>query len=257
MDRRGPPAVHEGRPKSVGEGIVCGLSGEFRFDGGPPDVEGLARISAVMAPRGPDGHGLWHDGPVALAHRRLKIIDLTEAGVAADGRRRAAPGQRLQRLHLQLPAAARRAARRGLPVLLHLRHRGDRQGLPPLGRRLCRPLHGHVRVRHPGAHHGPADPGPGPAGHQAAVPGPDPRTAAVRLVIAGPAGRRRHRHLDRPGRAEPLPDVPRGGAAAANHPAGRAEAAAGHRAGRRAGRHEHRSPLLVADPRHAWRSMPD
>ena len=59
---------------------MCGLTGEFRFDGAPPDIEGLARISAVMEPRGPDGHGLWHDGPVALAHRRLKIIDLTEAG---------------------------------------------------------------------------------------------------------------------------------------------------------------------------------
>ncbi|HEY7814046.1 MAG TPA: N-acetylglutaminylglutamine amidotransferase, partial [Nakamurella sp.] len=59
---------------------MCGLSGEFRFDGEPPDVVGLARISAVMEPRGPDGHGLWHDGPVAFAHRRLKIIDLTEAG---------------------------------------------------------------------------------------------------------------------------------------------------------------------------------
>ncbi len=59
---------------------MCGLSGEFRFDGGPPDLEGLDRISAVMEPRGPDGHGRWHEGPVALAHRRLKIIDLTEAG---------------------------------------------------------------------------------------------------------------------------------------------------------------------------------
>ncbi|HEY5880286.1 MAG TPA: N-acetylglutaminylglutamine amidotransferase [Nakamurella sp.] len=59
---------------------MCGLSGEFRFDGRAPDLEGLAAISAVMAPRGPDGHGLWHDGPVALAHRRLKIIDLSEAG---------------------------------------------------------------------------------------------------------------------------------------------------------------------------------
>jgi asparagine synthase (glutamine-hydrolysing) len=60
--------------------IVCGLSGEFRFDGNPPDVQGLVRISAVMAPRGPDGQGLWHDGPVALAHRRLKVIDLTDTG---------------------------------------------------------------------------------------------------------------------------------------------------------------------------------
>jgi len=59
---------------------VCGLSGEFRFDGNVADVEAVDRISAVLEPRGPDGHGLWHDGPVALAHRRLAIIDLTETG---------------------------------------------------------------------------------------------------------------------------------------------------------------------------------
>jgi asparagine synthase (glutamine-hydrolysing) len=59
---------------------VCGLSGEFRFDGEPADVAAVDRISAVMEPRGPDGHGLWHDGPVALAHRRLAIIDLSETG---------------------------------------------------------------------------------------------------------------------------------------------------------------------------------
>ncbi|BDB42726.1 asparagine synthetase B [Mycobacterium kiyosense] len=33
-----------------------------------------------MAPRGPDGAGVWSQGRVALGHRRLKIIDLTEAG---------------------------------------------------------------------------------------------------------------------------------------------------------------------------------
>ena len=59
---------------------MCGLSGEMRFDDRPADVEALACISAVMEPRGPDGHGLWNDGPVALAHRRLAIIDLSETG---------------------------------------------------------------------------------------------------------------------------------------------------------------------------------
>ena len=59
---------------------MCGLSGEVRFDGRPADVAAVDRISAVMEPRGPDGHGLWHDGPVALAHRRLAIIDLSETG---------------------------------------------------------------------------------------------------------------------------------------------------------------------------------
>ncbi len=59
---------------------MCGLSGEFRFDGEPADVAAVDRISAVMEPRGPDGHGLWHEGPVSLGHRRLAIIDLSETG---------------------------------------------------------------------------------------------------------------------------------------------------------------------------------
>ncbi len=59
---------------------MCGLSGEFRFDGLVADVDAVEKISAVMEPRGPDGHGLWTEGPVALAHRRLAIIDLTESG---------------------------------------------------------------------------------------------------------------------------------------------------------------------------------
>jgi asparagine synthase (glutamine-hydrolysing) len=37
-------------------------------------------MAATMADRGPDGAGEWAAGPVALAHRRLKIIDLSSAG---------------------------------------------------------------------------------------------------------------------------------------------------------------------------------
>src|ERR1700761_739104 len=33
-----------------------------------------------MAARGPDATGLWSNGPVALGHRRLSIIDLSAAG---------------------------------------------------------------------------------------------------------------------------------------------------------------------------------
>jgi asparagine synthase (glutamine-hydrolysing) len=33
-----------------------------------------------MAPRGPDGSGIWADGPIAFGHRRLAIIDLSHAG---------------------------------------------------------------------------------------------------------------------------------------------------------------------------------
>lgn len=37
-------------------------------------------MAEVMVPRGPDSSGVWSQGRVALGHRRLKIIDLSEAG---------------------------------------------------------------------------------------------------------------------------------------------------------------------------------
>jgi asparagine synthase (glutamine-hydrolysing) len=37
-------------------------------------------MAAAMSPRGPDAAGVWSQGRVALGHRRLKIIDLSEAG---------------------------------------------------------------------------------------------------------------------------------------------------------------------------------
>ncbi|MFJ8945264.1 N-acetylglutaminylglutamine amidotransferase [Streptomyces sp. NPDC102395] len=59
---------------------MCGLSGEIRFDGCRPDIAAVERMTDRLAPRGPDGRGLWSQGPVALGHRRLKIIDLSESG---------------------------------------------------------------------------------------------------------------------------------------------------------------------------------
>jgi asparagine synthase (glutamine-hydrolysing) len=59
---------------------MCGLCGELRFDGRPPDAEALQRSCDVMACRGPDGSGLWARGPVGLGHRRLSIIDLSVRG---------------------------------------------------------------------------------------------------------------------------------------------------------------------------------
>ena len=57
---------------------MCGIAGEFRFDGSAPDPAALKAMVARLARRGPDGEGLHFDGPVALGHRRLAIIDLTE-----------------------------------------------------------------------------------------------------------------------------------------------------------------------------------
>ncbi len=57
---------------------MCGLSGEVRLDGGLADVAAVAAMTRAMEPRGPDGSGLWSQGPVAFGHRRLKIIDLSD-----------------------------------------------------------------------------------------------------------------------------------------------------------------------------------
>jgi asparagine synthase (glutamine-hydrolysing) len=59
---------------------MCGIAGEMRFDGRPADLAAVARMSERMQRRGPDGSGLWQRGPLALAHRRLTIIDLSRAG---------------------------------------------------------------------------------------------------------------------------------------------------------------------------------
>nr|WSX53430.1 N-acetylglutaminylglutamine amidotransferase [Streptomyces sp. NBC_00974] len=59
---------------------MCGLSGEVRFDGGRPDLAAVEAMTDVLEPRGPDGRGAWSQGAVALGHRRLKIIDLSERG---------------------------------------------------------------------------------------------------------------------------------------------------------------------------------
>ncbi len=59
---------------------MCGLVGEMRFDGLRADVGAVERAAACLARRGPDDSGVWARGPVALAHRRLEIIDLSAAG---------------------------------------------------------------------------------------------------------------------------------------------------------------------------------
>ncbi|WP_421784433.1 N-acetylglutaminylglutamine amidotransferase [Hyphobacterium sp.] len=59
---------------------MCGIAGDLHFDGKPADPFVLDAMAQVMQPRGPDGGGLVLRGATGLAHRRLKIIDLSEAG---------------------------------------------------------------------------------------------------------------------------------------------------------------------------------
>lgn len=56
---------------------MCGIAGEFRFDGSVPDAAVMACMLAKLERRGPDAEGQHADGPVRLGHRRLAIIDLS------------------------------------------------------------------------------------------------------------------------------------------------------------------------------------
>ena len=57
---------------------MCGICGEIRFDGSQPSLESLEAMNALMVPRGPDGGGIHLMNNLAVGHRRLKIIDLSE-----------------------------------------------------------------------------------------------------------------------------------------------------------------------------------
>ncbi|MCP5433322.1 MAG: N-acetylglutaminylglutamine amidotransferase [Alphaproteobacteria bacterium] len=57
---------------------MCGLCGEITFDGRAADATALSAMADAMARRGPDGAGILVQGRLGLAHRRLKIIDLSD-----------------------------------------------------------------------------------------------------------------------------------------------------------------------------------
>ena len=71
---------------------MCGINGIFAYAGGRADAGELRLTRDFMAARGPDAHGEWFspDGRIALGHRRLAIIDLSEGGAqpmrSADGK---------------------------------------------------------------------------------------------------------------------------------------------------------------------------
>jgi asparagine synthase (glutamine-hydrolysing) len=58
---------------------MCGIVGLCNFNGEPVDAAILAAMTARLVHRGPDGSGEWVSGAVGLGHRRLAIIDLSDA----------------------------------------------------------------------------------------------------------------------------------------------------------------------------------
>ncbi len=74
---------------------MCGIAGVLDLDASSRDEELRAVVDAMrdaLVHRGPDAAGTWLDAPagIALGHRRLSIVDLTDAGaqpmVSASGR---------------------------------------------------------------------------------------------------------------------------------------------------------------------------
>ncbi len=58
---------------------MCGLAGEIRFDGTAIDTGAIARMNQSQTARGPDGQGLMVFDRFGFGHRRLKIMDLSDA----------------------------------------------------------------------------------------------------------------------------------------------------------------------------------
>ena len=60
---------------------MCGIAGWLYATGSEPAPESLARMAQAIRHRGPDDEGFFRDGSagLALAHRRLCIIDLSSA----------------------------------------------------------------------------------------------------------------------------------------------------------------------------------
>lgn len=58
---------------------MCGIAGVFEASGQPVDLGVLKRMTAAVAHRGPDGDGFFVDQGIGLGHRRLSIIDLSDA----------------------------------------------------------------------------------------------------------------------------------------------------------------------------------
>jgi asparagine synthase (glutamine-hydrolysing) len=71
---------------------MCGIAGIFHYGESMKraDPHLLARMAQRIAHRGPDDEGIFIDGSLGLANRRLAIVDITPTGhqpmVSQDGR---------------------------------------------------------------------------------------------------------------------------------------------------------------------------
>ena len=59
---------------------MCGINGIISFNKASTYTDHVLKMNKALAHRGPDSEGIWNDNNVVLGHRRLSIIDLSEAG---------------------------------------------------------------------------------------------------------------------------------------------------------------------------------
>ncbi|SDQ01155.1 asparagine synthase (glutamine-hydrolysing) [Pseudomonas brassicacearum] len=192
---------------------MCGLAGELRFDQQPADLAAVERITHHLAPRGPDAWGFHSQGPIALGHRRLKIMDLSDGSaqpmidnqlglsLAFNGAIYNYPELRseLEGLGYSFYSGATPE------VLLKGYHAWGEALLPKLNGMFAFAIWG---TRCQAAVHRPR-----PPRRQAAVPVAHRPTATFRLGIASTAQGWRYQPDARPGGPQPLPEFPRGGPA--------------------------------------------
>ncbi len=227
--RRGAPKVER----------VCGICG-IATTHGVADVESLRAMAEQLVHRGPDSAGEHVDGGVALAARRLSIIDLEHGDQPIANEDGSCVVVQNGEIY-NYPGAAPRARARGTRAADALRHRGARPPLRGARRRLRGAAARDVRGRDLGRTAPPAGARARPLRDQAALLPARRRRAALRVGAAGASARR-----DRPRRARGVPrlqldpgpvlDLPR-----------RPQAAGGARP-RLGGRRGHARALCAARP---------
>ena len=93
---------------------MCGIVGSFNPAGETTSPEIVARMRDRMAHRGPDGVGLWcsADRQCVFGHRRLSIIDLSDAAAQPMSNAAGTVARHVQRRDLQPRRASARSWRR-------------------------------------------------------------------------------------------------------------------------------------------------
>src|SRR5689334_1312367 len=61
---------------------MCGIAGIFNYADPDRSIDRnlLVAMTRSIEHRGPDGEGIYIEGPIGLGHRRLAIVDLTQTG---------------------------------------------------------------------------------------------------------------------------------------------------------------------------------